>query len=186
MALDLAAIFRATCERYGVAIHAGPVPSDRQGPREPGCDPARRIVYVTAQWDDPSRRGRSVHREPEAYIHELAHVVCQPPGVSIDVVPEDWILMQWERTFTREVMPAAIADLVRWQEDTIAPLCAAPSEMLGEVEGYQRCAPWLRGYARACRVGLLDDCGAPTWAWPRWDALRRGEIKAAVAEAWGA
>lgn len=174
------AVFTTLCATYHVDIIVGPVPALRRGPRQSGCCPVKRDVYVPANWSEGRRRqGDTCEAVNLAEVlHELCHVILHPPGASIDVIPEDWILMQVERAIATDMFKSQLAHIIDWQEDSVAPLTAELDDMLGSVPDYIHTANWQRGIRLAQRLGVLtNERGAslltarPTYALPNWERL---------------
>lgn len=114
----------------------------------------------------PDRR----YPDPETQLHELMHVIFQPPGMSIDEVPEEFILMQAEREFARHFFPReAYRRVCKWQRETelAAELCMT----MEYVDQWWRAGWWREGYEILQRLGVLDTLRRPTMEQPRWSAL---------------
>ena len=175
----------ALCATYKVNIIVGAVPQDLKGPRQCGCCVIKRDVYVPLNWTDGRRRQGDLHEAVNLaeILHELMHVVLHPHGASIDVVPEDWILMQVERAIAADLFKRHLPSVIGWQQDSISPLVAKGFavlgyNLLGSVPNYIYTADWQRGITLAQRLGVLTHVrGAslldamPTYALPKWSRL---------------
>lgn len=149
-------------KRYGVKVQ--PLECLRtpetgtRGPRGHGCDPASRTVFLeSSKWD------------VEVQLHELAHVIVQPPWWPMVDVPEELLLMQFERSLARVALDnKSLRRTIAWQHETeVSVFCS----MLEELEGYERSGFWRLGF-RLCRMlGILDARRRPTWRWPDWQKL---------------
>jgi hypothetical protein len=100
-------------------------------------------------------------------LHEIMHIVTNPQGEDHEYVPEDFLLLQYERCVARTLGKFSYEQVVRWQLETVAPLIV-PEAGLGEILNYEKTKPWLEGYDRARRLGLLNVRNEPTWALPTW------------------
>lgn len=177
----LADQFVSVCSRYGVKIvEMDEVPDALRGPRLAGCSVSMNQVFVPRGWRDPvdaHDRQFCIDEEPETYIHELSHIICQPPNGTISDVPEDWLLIQFERQLARYAMPTTIQRVIMWQHETEAPLVCAPACVLSEFGNYRRDPAWQRGFCLAQKVGLLDSHRRPTWRRADWSKLTRRELR---------
>jgi hypothetical protein len=152
---------------YEITLACAPEDDLRlNGPsREVGLDLPSRTVFV-----GPTARLEHV-------LHELAHIVTAPPGVSYETVPEDYILLQLERCWARELLnKKELFALKDWQETASAPLIT-PGEVLGEIPYYERSSPWRAGFHHLRILGLIDSSNRPTFRSPTWtkeelDAVR--------------
>lgn len=144
------------------------VPTDLQGPREHGCDLKKRIVYFV---DDPETSWNAV---PEAFLHEIVHVIVACPWGSrwsIDTTPEDFLLLQFERSLARQFYSESdFRRVVTWQRETLVFM--NNYDELGADPQYYLSKPWKRGYQVARVLGIVDDQNRPTFSWPNWKALR--------------
>jgi hypothetical protein len=169
--------FTQICDHFKVTIVVGPVPQDRRGPRQSGCCPVKRVIYVPLNWTIGRRRQGDIHEAVNLaeVLHELCHVVLHPPGESIDVVPEDWILMQVERAIAADLFKPHLAYVIQWQEQSIAPLVAGAYDLLGSIPDYINHATWQRGIDLAQRLGVLTSgptrLAKPTYNLPKWSRL---------------
>jgi hypothetical protein len=135
-----------------------------------GMDLTERIVWYTAD------------AELEHVLHEIMHIVTNPPGVDHEYVPEDFLLMQFERCVARTISPRVYARVVDWQLETVAPLIV-PEAALGEILNYEKTKPWHEGFDRARRLGMLDASNHPTWVLPQWDDALLEDARLKVQEA---
>jgi hypothetical protein len=118
-------------------------------------------------------------------LHEIMHIVTNPPGISHEDVPEDFLLLQFERCVARTLGEKTCAQVVDWQLETVAPLIV-PEAALNEILNYEKTKPWHDGFERARRLGLLDNSNKPTWALPTWDDALLEDAREKVHEASGA
>lgn len=126
-----------------------------------GCNVFHRIVYT------------STNMRFKDELHELLHVVLQPPFTHIDDVPEDFVLMQVERAIANHLVedPKARRAVLKWQDDTIADRFAARMT-------YFRTNPaWKRGYVIAQKLGVLDERHRPTFKNPTWENLDLEDVE---------
>jgi hypothetical protein len=154
--------------RYGVKVRwVDAVPECYSGPMGQGCDPSRREVYF---------ENHNAFAEIEHYLHELVHVIVQPPWPfwSIRKCPEEFILFQFERALARATFePWAFEQVINWQHETavhisgrfVGDLC------LGDLKPYYYEPFWRAGFGYCRALGLLDKENRPTYEWPRWDRL---------------
>lgn len=117
-------------------------------------------------------------------LHEVMHIVTNPPDLDIDSVPEDFLLLQFERCVAQTLGRTAYTQVVDWQLDTVAPLIV-PETMLADIRGYEKTKPWRAGFERARQLGLLDAEKNPTWAFPRWNSELLEEAHLKIREALG-
>lgn len=118
----------------------------------------------------------------EHVLHEIAHVATAAPGIDYETVPEEFLLMQFERCLCSK-MPARLRNkVVDWQLDTVASTIV-PEEELGRIEGYETTETWLAGYRRARELDLVDEDLRPTGRRAAWtpSLLREAEHAALVA-----
>ncbi len=111
----------------------------------------------------------------EAWLHEVMHVLVQPPFASITEVPEDWLLMQVELPYARAIGDAEAVRLVRaWQDVTMRVTVDAGPNDCGP--DWRRTKPWWKeGYRLARKLGVLNKRNEPTWKWPDWSKLTASE-----------
>ncbi len=158
--LDLAA-------RYGVSVKFVPergVPQRYEGPEGQGCNPAKKLLYVE---DTP-------WAEIEHPLHELVHVIVQPPWWSISKTPEEVVLFQFERALARATLEDwAVGRVIEWQHQTGVTISGRyPGDLcLGDLRPYENEPFWRFGYALCRRLGLLDDRNRPTYRWPDWSRI---------------
>ena len=117
-------------------------------------------------------------------LHEIMHIVTNPPGEDHEYVPEDFLLMQFERCVARSLGKFICEQVIRWQLETVAPLIV-PEAALGEILNYEKTKPWLEGYERARRLGLLNGRNKPTWALPTWTPELLEDARAKIKQALG-
>jgi hypothetical protein len=158
-------------ERYGVSVRwfhrRTEIQSKFLGPSDQGCDPATRTLYFN--------RMATADAGIEHYLHELVHVITQPPWLGINETPEELVLFQFERALARATFERWAYDrVVDWQEETSVYKEDYP--VLAEEGCYQRTGYWRLGFAIARRVGLLDARNRPTFLWPQWERLRTPEV----------
>ena len=155
-------------QRYGVSIgRFGAAPIDAHV--SPTSDHSLTLVPPRVFFPE----GRN---HPERELHEIMHVVLQPPGVCIYDVPEAAMLLQVERSVASTIFGRDSDEyrkVVTWQMDTYL---ADEDCYLADVANYERRSWWRAGYALAKRVGVLDARLRPTWCWPTWprNLLLRG------------
>lgn len=117
-------------------------------------------------------------------LHEIMHIVTNPPGEDHEDVPEDFLLLQYERCVGRSLGKFHYEQVVDWQLETIAPLIM-PDTALGEILHYEKTKPWLEGYDRARRLGLLNRRNEPTWVLPSWTPELLEDARAKIKQALG-
>jgi len=160
--------------KYGIKVvwtmRAVDVPSEFRGPRDHGCDTRKRIVYFI---EDPEN-WTSWTSGPEAFLHEVVHVIVHCPwGVewTIDTTPEDFVLLQFERSLARALYSKEnFRRVISWQRDTLVFM--HNFDELSVYPEYYRSKLWKRGYQVARVLGILDAENKPTFQWPNWRALR--------------
>lgn len=126
-----------------------------------------RVVYYTP--------GDSIY--PEHILHEIVHLVVaapkritgQPMQVSIDCIPEDLFMLQYERCVARAMGRRMHQGICGLQQDAPTYFLDAPGVPLFEIYGFERFVQWHAGYAMAMRIGLIDRNKRPTWRRPRWN-----------------
>jgi hypothetical protein len=155
-------------EKYGIRVRWVKSPSDvphlLRGPQGHGCSPERRVVYFVG--------GDKYHYSPEGYFHELVHVIVQCPWKcwEIESIPEDFLLLQFERALARQTYDKrTLRRVVEWQEETCVHM--HHSDELGMYSEYRRSKLWKYGFKVARVLGLLDEQNKPTYAWPNWKKL---------------
>lgn len=177
--------FSSLREIYGITMEMYPerVPGQRApataGPLGPGCDPSTRTLFVDP-WE--LSRGVSESNRPEAFLHEIVHIIVQPPFWTIDQAPEDFILMQFERCLARCYFKDGVRKRIKdWQAITV---CTASDCSLQDVEDvtgtpYWNTIWWRAGYGFCERLGLIDGNRKPTGKYPDWSVLEpvQEEIK---------
>lgn len=134
-------------------------------------------TYLDARLNSPSSNAgldldtRTVYFNHEAQfeqvLHEIAHVVTAPPGIDYETVPEDFVLMQYERCLCLDYPRRLTMRVIDWQHDTCAQLLRPDTE-LGRIEGYESYPEWADGYRRARELGLVDEHNRPTRARATW------------------
>lgn len=124
------------------------VPSHVRGPRGHGADTKKRILYIQRDGDWEVEGGI------EGPLHELAHIITQPPWEDISETAEDFILLQFERVLAEAFFDKkAVEQVIEWQEMTESTYL---KQELCMASGYKRMDFWQNGY-RACQlIGLLD------------------------------
>lgn len=161
-------------ERFGVTVHwvanEAAIPEPFRSPSSAhGCDPSKRAVYFC---DSPN-----YFESIEHYFHELVHVIVQAPFWTLEDVPEELVLMQYERALANALFEPWAYDLVvAWQEETV--VLNGQDRFLGGITDYEKAPFWQLGYAIARRIDLLNRSNRPTFRWPSWDRLTKTEIEA--------
>jgi len=110
-------------------------------------------------------------QEPEINkaLHEIVHVIVQPPWWDTYDVPEDLFLLQFERALARTILgPRAFAAVIAWQEVTDSQFLRDELEF---VPNYERSIVWRRGFQLCRTLDLLDARNRPTFRGPRWEAI---------------
>lgn len=143
----------------------------------------KHIGHINGPWDSAfflksqtvaySRDAKISHK-----LHELVHVITHPPGnFEVDAVPEDLLLLQFERALARVCVEARqdFADLIDYQLGTTAPNVVGGDDHLGKNHNYHRTFEWRRGFAFARRLGLLNITGRPTLKPAVWTPELIGE-----------
>ena len=138
--------------------------------------------------DVRSRRVWFEHLDPnccEEHLHELCHVIMQPPGGNIERLSEDVALMPFERVLARQCLSAdGYRRVVRWQENTQIEWWDKKRDCyydaLEDVLNYSRWALWRESFAALRRMGAIKN-GRVTWKWPNWNRapkrlLARGNL----------
>lgn len=151
-----------------------------RGPEGHGCIPSRRLLLV----EDDS----VASHKPQYFLHELTHIIVQPPFWTMRETPEEFVLFQFERQLSKACFDATDhRAVVKWQEDTItytrqkgAPKSKtyAYELALGDIHNYRQRGIWRRGFELCRRVGLLDKNNKPTWKKPDWSSFSMDEIRA--------
>lgn len=157
--------------RYGITVkwvdQQGAVPRTLRGPKGHGCSPEKRAVYFVDDKEFP------YEHVAEAYLHEVVHVIVQCPwrkNWGIDSVPEDFLLLQFERALARSVCSTReFRRVVEWQKNTCVHMHAG--DELWVNHKYRFSPEWKRGFQVARVLGLLDARNRPTFSWPDWKAL---------------
>jgi hypothetical protein len=112
-------------------------------------------------------------------FHEIMHIVTAPPGIPYDSISEDFLLLQLERAFVRDLPRDIAADILEWQLETEAPLIVRGAG-LGEIAQYQLTPGWHQGFRRARHLGLLDTKNRPTGKLPTWTPALLEEAREAA------
>lgn len=118
----------------------------------------------------------------EHVLHEVMHIVVHPPGLPIEDVPEELVLLQFERALSR-TLPRHLREPIRtWQNGTRAYLIGPQDESpwLEEIADYEHHPTWRRGFHLARELGLLHDL-RPTWKLPTWTPALLEEASLAAA-----
>lgn len=132
-----------------------------RGPAGHGLDVDARCVYV--DWVEFS----DTPRQLALILHELMHVVCQPPHTPINSVCEGWLLLAVERKVARtRFSRAAFLAVADFQNDT-----HVEDTILEAWDNYTHSAWWREAVARARRLDLFDDRNLPTRRPPDWSRL---------------
>lgn len=103
----------------------------------------------------------------EAQLHELAHVITHPTGCNLNMVRENFLLMQVERELARDMFARSDYErVVRWQRETTV----SDGDDLFEMQRpyWLDDELWRDGYHRAREVGLLDGRNRPTYRQAVW------------------
>jgi hypothetical protein len=105
----------------------------------------------------------------EAQLHEVMHVITHPPGCKLNIVRENFILMQVEREFARAMLTRSeFRRVVTWQHETSV---SDENDLFDCQRSYWLDRDlWLDGYRRAQEVGLLDSRRRPTFERAKWPA----------------
>lgn len=160
--------------RYKVpVITVDEVPLELSGPRRGyGCDPLKGCVYV-----DVKELRLADNFRPEAFLHELVHVLVHPPGHDIYRVEETWILLGFERCLARHTLGRDdFRKVVEFQEmteyESWDPRTQKQvSEYLGDLRRPESHSFWRRMLKRCRKTGILDKKNRPTWRRPNWRRL---------------
>jgi hypothetical protein len=176
--LQLRRILRAYGARV-IRMPPGCIPTGMRIPNSTlgiGCDPGTRCIYV-----DPEQQlhGGVAGRE-ELILHELCHIVVQPPGLNIRTVPELAILLPFERALIHEHLPVEHrANAISFQSTT---------DLRFDYRGRHIQQFWELGYdhplftqgtSMCKRLGLLNDRGCvilgkyPDWSKKNLAAFKR-------------
>jgi len=155
--------------RYGVGVEYHPeVPETQKlaGSSGMGCDVERRVVLI-----EERVRGKE---DPETLLHEIVHVIVNPPGVGIEVIHEGWILLQFERALARQALTEEeYAAVVDYQTATSIDLYEDDKWIciLDDAPEPEKLSFWQEGVARCQLLGLLDEENRVTWQPPDWSCL---------------
>ena len=169
--LDITAAIKLMADRYGISISTDPSPYQFQASEsgQYGCDPSTKRVWLPKNWEQ-RHDGEKVF-----FLHELAHVLCQPPDADITTAPEDWIQAQFETIFAREFLDKSAARVVTVFQTTVRAKTLRPNTsiapILGDIDGYETESRWQDGIYRLIRLGVIDDERKVTWSWPQWENL---------------
>ena len=158
--LQIAARYGVTVKR--VAEHK--VPERYRGPEGQSCNPAKRLLYIE---DTP-------WAEIEHPLHELVHIIVQPPWWSIMKTPEEIVLFQFERALSNATLEDwAYERVVDWQHETGVTISGRyPGDLcLRDLKPYENEPFWTYGYALCRRLGILDARNRPTYLWPDWSRI---------------
>lgn len=100
-------------------------------------------------------------------LHEVMHLITHPPGCHLNVVRENFVLMQVEREIARTIFGRGqFLDVVSWQQVTIV---SDDEQLFKDKRSYWRSRDlWLGGYERAQQLGLLDAKRRPTFRPATW------------------
>lgn len=136
-----------------------------RGPVGHYCDVAERKVWLTY----------AENRYVETILHEICHVVLTPPGVDLEEIAEDVLLLPFERVLARQCLSRSGYELVkRWQLDTQVdwwiPRQQRSISHLAEWKGHAASKYWRDSHAALRRLGVLAG-GRVTWKRPRWDRV---------------
>lgn len=114
----------------------------------------------------------------EILLHELVHVICQPPFAAADNIPENWLVLPFEDRLAIKVARKVPRHQDRFLLDVDAYMFGGGSRgirMDGGVPtwiflgGEDADTPtWEAGVALARHLGLLSSSNEPTWNWPDW------------------
>lgn len=119
------------------------------------CDTENRIVWVHAIH----------HFGVEHLLHEICHVITQPPTMHIEATPENFCLLQFEREVGRELLTRAqFRDVCSWQRGTG---CHDGMDLDLPPRWWQH-NRWTLGYKVCERLGLLTPQRRMTWQMPSW------------------
>lgn len=110
----------------------------------------------------------------QSHLHEICHVICQPPGGRIEQLSEDVLLMPFERTIARQFLSRkAYKKIVSWQLDTQIEWPASPDEdattysCLEDVPCHEHHPLWLESFAALRKMGAIKN-GRVTWKPFNW------------------
>jgi hypothetical protein len=114
-----------------------------------------------------------------AVLHEIAHAYTHPPFFSLEDCPEDFVLMQWERSVARHCTPGIYDAVVEWQMESEAkhPDCAlhAVYEQCGV--SYTHTSWWRSGFALLRKLGGLTTRGRPTFRPLAWHLVKPSLVR---------
>lgn len=164
--------------RYGVTLEVLPNGEEPLvAPAAPRsgywCDPDLKTVYV---WKEHVPL-IDIGYHAAAFLHEVVHCIVQPPKYSIYSIPEDWILLPFERCLFRQTQTGSeLTECLDYQKSTQYETwgrrgAVQLSELVGDYKRPESTPTWREGLARARKVGLLDDRNRVTWKRPRWSRL---------------
>lgn len=121
----------------------------------------------------------------ETHLHEICHVIAQPPMMRIDRVWEDAFLMPFERVLARQCLSdVGYRKVVSWQESTqIEWWLTRPVEKLIEaLDGfdgdYTRTTYWRESHAALKAMGAIRN-GRVTWRLWNWSRCPKGILERA-------
>lgn len=163
---DYKAILRVA-DVYDVKVEAWDDVKDgdfQEGPAGHGLSLDERAIYL--DWFGFERGFYDV----AVVLHELMHVVCCHPKKAVTSEDEEDLLLQVERSIARAALSrSAYKEVVTFQEVTaVCPPELSHDEELAQIPNYH-CRPWWRaGFARARRLGILNEHNYPTWKMPDW------------------
>jgi hypothetical protein len=121
-----------------------------------------RRVLLPEGWDSIVDSTTPPKYNAPALLHEAMHMLTQPPFLSLDETPEQWILLQVEEAYAATLGPDVLAAVQHWQLEV--------TEVLDpDAPGWR--PYWYEGFALARKLGLLDANDKPTWQWPDWSLL---------------
>lgn len=138
------------------------------------------MTKPVVQWC--SSTGGSIHDQAVFNLHEIAHRVCQPPGIDTDLVAEQWLIFTletaWMHIIRAKLPPHLRSDFTEaFDLYERAALFAPFIECAGSVhvhafygERLGACSP-LRRWRRepdAVQLGLVSSDKTVTWQWPAW------------------
>jgi hypothetical protein len=107
--------------------------------------------------------------ETAPLLHELAHIICQPPWCDVSVTCEAWLQVPFEYCVVR-----ALRLSLRSYYNYLNTATMLHYKTLWEfIPLSMRRNILQQGRERAQRIGLLDEAYRPTYRWPNWRKLTK-------------
>lgn len=149
--------------RYDIRVLISPEPLSHAYHSHLGIE-----VFLGAGLSLPERTVYLHQHSPiEAQLHEVAHLITHPTGCRLDMVRENFLLMQVERELARTALSKAeFSRVVSWQREST--VYDDDDLFEGGRHYWKDQELWGSGYDRAVQVGLLDAQYRPTYARPVW------------------